>query len=125
MKKLSLFFLPLIFMIIDSCTPDSLASGGAGVISAPVPPSNLSVTVISSTQANLTWRDNSSNEDGFIIERKMLSNSYVIIATPTANSTTYSDAGLISHTDYTYRMTSYNSAGNSGIYTTEVMITTP
>ena len=55
----------------------------------------------------------------------MFSNSYVIIATSMANSITYSDVTLTSHTDYTYRITAYNSTGTAAVYTNEEMITTP
>ena len=125
MKKLSLFFLLAAFIFINSCSQENVSGGGGGVTGTPAPPSNLSATVISSTQANLTWKDNSSNENGFIIERKMFSNSYVIIATTGPNVVTYLDMGLISATDYTYRMTSYNTTGGSSAYSLEVMITTP
>src|SRR6266508_2933382 len=37
--------------------------------SAPAAPSNLAATAVSSSQINLSWTDNATNEDGFQIER--------------------------------------------------------
>jgi DNA-binding beta-propeller fold protein YncE len=84
--------------------------GGAN---KPNPPSCLSASGVSSDRINLTWVDNSDDEDGFKIERKPQGGSYSVIDTVAADTTGYSDAGLIADT-YCYRVMAYNVAGNSG-----------
>jgi len=88
------------------------------------PPSNLTATVTSSSQINLTWTDNSNNESGFRIERKTgASGTWGEIATTTANVTSYASTGLSASTAYSYRVKSYNATGNSG-YSNEANATT-
>jgi len=73
----------------------------------------------------LTWSDNSSNEDGFNIERKTgTAGSFSLIATAAANSTSYVNSNLADGTTYCYRLNAFNSAGASP-YTNEVCGTTP
>ncbi|NJM14697.1 MAG: carbohydrate-binding protein [Bacteroidales bacterium] len=91
----------------------------------PTAPSGLSATATSSSQINLSWTDNSGNEDGFRIERKTGSGgTYAEIATAAANANTYSSTGLAASTQYYYRVRSYNTAGNSS-YSNEANATTP
>ena len=67
----------------------------------------------------ITWTDNSQDEDGFSIERKPDTNgTYVVIATVGPNVTVYSDSSLANSTTYCYRVNAFNSAGNSA-YTDE------
>ncbi|MBI5408654.1 MAG: fibronectin type III domain-containing protein [Nitrospirae bacterium] len=81
---------------------------------APPAPSNLTATAISSGQINLSWTDNSGNEIGFKIERKLgIDGTYRLIATKEADVTTYSDTGLLTGTTYYYRVRAYNADGNS------------
>ncbi|MBI5099602.1 MAG: right-handed parallel beta-helix repeat-containing protein [Nitrospirae bacterium] len=83
-------------------------------ITAPQSPSDLTATVISSSQVNLSWTDNSYNESGFKIERKTGSNGiYNQIAAVGANVATYSDTALTPETTYFYRVMAYNSIGDS------------
>ncbi|MFC1752220.1 fibronectin type III domain-containing protein [Thermoproteota archaeon] len=89
----------------------------------PLAPSNLSATAVSSSQINIDWQDNSDNEDGFKVERKILSGSYVEVATVAADVTGYSDSGLSSQTTYFYRVRAYNLSGDSG-YSNETNATT-
>ncbi|MDZ7303603.1 MAG: fibronectin type III domain-containing protein [candidate division KSB1 bacterium] len=80
----------------------------------PTAPSNLTATAASNTQINLKWKDNSNNETGFKIERKLSSEvTYTEIGTANANDTTYSDNGLTANTAYSYRVRAYNTGGNS------------
>jgi acid phosphatase type 7 len=81
----------------------------------PNAPSGLTATAISGTQINLSWSDNSANEDGFRIERCQGSNcsNFVQIAQLGANATSYSNTGLSASTHYRYRVRAFNSAGNS------------
>jgi YD repeat-containing protein len=90
----------------------------------PSVPSSLTATAVSSNQINLSWTDNSNNETGFKIERKIgASGTYSQVAIVGANIIAYSDTGLTSETTYYYRVKAYNAAGDSG-YTNEVSATT-
>jgi len=104
----------------DDCS--IMLSGGGPTI--PNAPDGLSATTVSSSQIDLSWTDNSSNEDGFKIERKTGSGgTYSQIATVGANETSYNDTGLSAATTYYYRVWAYNTAGNSS-YSNEASATT-
>ncbi|MFA5794029.1 MAG: DUF2341 domain-containing protein [Candidatus Brocadiia bacterium] len=70
--------------------------------------SNMDSIVVSTTQINIFWQDNSDNEDYFEIERSPDGLAWAQIATATANSMAYSDTGLTPDTDYYYRVKPYN-----------------
>lgn len=113
------------FRCIASNTAGSDTSAIASLTVSPLPPSapdNLNATVLSGSQIDLSWVDNSDNEVGFIIERKTTA-SFTDIDTVAANVITYGDSGLQLSTSYTYRLRAYNSGGESG-YSTEVVATT-
>jgi len=90
----------------------------------PNPPTNLIASAVSCNEVSLTWLDNSNDEDGFKIERKVEGGSYNVIATLTSNKTTYSDKPLSGNTKYYYRVLAFNSYGTS-TYSNEFMIFTP
>lgn len=81
----------------------------------PAAPSTLTATAVSRSQINLSWTDNSSNEDGFKIERCRGANctKFTQIATVGPNITSYQNTGLWRNTTYRYRVRAYNAAGNS------------
>jgi formylglycine-generating enzyme required for sulfatase activity len=86
----------------------------------PGAPSHLTATVVSSFQINIYWQDNSSQEDGFKIERKTgTGGTYAQVGTAGADSAGYQDAGLTCAAEYYYRVRSYNAMGSSG-YADEV-----
>jgi subtilisin family serine protease len=94
-------------------------------VSRPPAPSNLAAAATSSSQINLSWTDNSYNETGFKIERKIgATGTYSQVATVGANVTTYSDTGLNGSTTYYYRVRAYKTAGDSS-YSNEASATTP
>ncbi|SNT20679.1 fibronectin type 3 domain-containing protein [Anaerovirgula multivorans] len=82
-------------------------------------PTNLTIDSISSSRITISWKDNSSNERGFRIERKIDNGSWSEIDTVRANVTSYTDTGLSSNRSYSYRVRAYNDAGNSS-YSNEV-----
>ena len=87
-------------------------------ITIPNAPSALTATTISSTQIDLGWKDNSTNETGFKIERSDNGGvSFVQIATVSANAVAYSDTVLTPSTIYYYQVKATNSKGDSGYST--------
>jgi hypothetical protein len=79
----------------------------------PIAPSGLTATPISSSQVNLSWVDNSTDETAFIIERSADGVNFSQCATTGANSTSYSDNGLSAGTAYYYRVRASNSTTQS------------
>jgi titin len=80
----------------------------------PSAPTSLSISSISQTQLNLTWKDNSRNELGFKIERALTSSGpFTQIATVGANVRSFADTGLQRDTRYYYRVRAYHAAGDS------------
>ncbi len=79
----------------------------------PLAPSGLTATAVSTTQVNLIWTDNSINESGFKVERSTDGVNYSVIGTTGANVTTFSDTTGKASTQYSYRIRSTNSAGDS------------
>src|SRR5262249_54054256 len=108
----------------NSAYSNTASATGPAAPVAPTVPSNLIATAAGSTQINLTWTDNSSNETGFLLERKTGSGAFVQIATLAAGVTLYSDTGLTPNTQYTYRVRATNSAGNSSYSNTSSATTT-
>jgi uncharacterized protein (TIGR02145 family) len=119
MNKLFVFVIVAFSILTYSCTQN--VSGTATVV--PIAPTNLSGTVISTNQINLSWSDKSTNEDGFKVERKIGAGTYIVVATLGTNITTFNDMGLTPNTTYTYRIYAYNSAGNSLTYSNELTLT--
>lgn len=60
----------------------------------PLAPTNLTGSVISTTQINLFWNDNSTNEVGYKIERKTGNGNYAVVGSMGANLTTFNDLGF-------------------------------
>lgn len=87
-------------------------------------PSNLQLTVVSSTQIDLSWTDNSNNEDSFTIERREGSGIFNVVGVAGANQTSFSDTGLSSLTTYTYRVRA-SSSDSTSAPSNEQTATTP
>ena len=80
---------------------------------APAAPGPLTASTVSSSQIDLSWTDNSTNEEGFAIERSIGGGAFSTIASVNANVTTYANTGLTASTTYTYRVRATNSGGSS------------
>lgn len=98
---------------VPSIAPIVRLNGGPGP-TAPAAPTNLGATAVSSSQINLTWTDNASNESGFRIERSPDGASFTEIAAVGPNVTSYADMSLSAATQYWYRVRAYNATGPSG-----------
>ena len=92
----------------------------------PSAPTTLAANAASTTQINLTWTDNSSNETGFKVERSPDGSTWTQITTTAANATGYNDTtGLTANTTYYYRIRATNSAGDSSYSNTANTTTLP
>ncbi|MBX4188393.1 MAG: fibronectin type III domain-containing protein, partial [Candidatus Doudnabacteria bacterium] len=111
----------------DAASNNSPASNAASATTqtapdtqAPTVPGNLVVSPNSGspTQMDLTWNLSTDNVGvvGYKIERCQANNcsSFVQIATVASNS--YSDINLTPNTNYSYRIRSYDAAGNNSAY---------
>jgi hypothetical protein len=85
----------------------------------PAAPTNLVATPVSPSQINLSWRDNATNETGYSIERATGSGAFSVIATLSANSTSFQSTGLTVNTSYSFRVRASNSAGYSSYSPTQ------
>jgi len=118
----TLFF--AFFIILNSCSTSPNNNGGTSTTVIPVAPSNLTGTVVSNSRVDLSWTDNSTNETGFKVERRLDGGNYAVRGTVNADILNYSDTGLSPYTNYTYRVYSFNAAGNSITYSNEFSIST-
>jgi subtilisin family serine protease len=98
-------------------------SNEAGDTTYPATPSRLSAETVTSSGTTLTWRDNSSSEEGFSIERMAPGGTYEEISRVNADVTSYSDTGLSQFTTYYYRVRSYRS-GDYSAYSETANVTT-
>ena len=98
----------LLMVILFSCL---IISTGWAEMEPPIKPTGLTIEAdFAAPKIRLTWDDNSDNESGFIIER---GGSYAQITNLGSNVTSYTDTGIFTDTEYSYRVKAYNEAGES------------
>ena len=90
-----------------------------------IAPKNLSAQIISTSRVDLSWSDNSDNEQGFVIERKRQGQDYSAIVTLAADFTDYSDQAVPGPGKYYYRIKAYNANGDSAYFETTVIYSAP
>jgi hypothetical protein len=108
------------FIVFIGCTKSD--DGTVEVI--PLAPTELKATIISKDQVDLTWKDNSTNETGYKIERKTDSGNFSEIGTTSQDISSFSDKTVSLNTSYTYRVYSFNQVGKSISYSNEGSIKT-
>jgi GH35 family endo-1,4-beta-xylanase len=80
---------------------------------APSAPTKLTIAQPSGLNLQLTWTDQSSNEKGFILERKASGGNWEEIIKLPANTVAYNDVLSKYETEFSYRVRSYTTAGKS------------
>ena len=96
----------------------------------PLAPTNLSTVIVSGPRVRLTWRDNATNESGFVVERSVNGGAFVQISSepPRVNTgnTTIFDFNPPMGATLVYRVAAFNAAGNSAFSNTStVTLPTP
>ena len=83
-------------------------------LTTPVQPTDLTVEAIGTKRLALTWTDNATNEQGFVVERSTDSSTWTEIESEVgADVMTYDDYTVAHGTTYSYRVAAYNTAGQS------------
>ncbi len=117
---------------------DGMQSGSTTIVSSilqivpatvPADPSALQATVISGNQIDLAWTDNSSDENGFRVERApdVAGNpgAWATLTTTGPNVVSFSDTTVTPDNTYHYRVFAYNLSGDSGPSNVVMATTTP
>lgn len=92
---------------------------------APAPPESPAASPTSSSRITVSWKDNSSDETGFRVERSSNGGqSWTLVTTTGANAESFSDSGLQSSTTYHYRVAACRGTLCSG-FTDPAQATTP
>jgi YVTN family beta-propeller protein len=102
--------------VVSGQTSGAVALGAFIGGTPPNAPSELSGLAISGSRIDLRWTDNSSDELGFVLERRKEGDTtFLQIAELPADTTTYSDLGLAGETSYVYRLSAFNETADSDV----------
>jgi hypothetical protein len=104
-------------MAADSVSNTLSVQVGTPTTEVPADPTLLNATVQAGPQVRLTWRDNATNETGFVVERSINGVDFVQIATPGPRNGTgnvaYVDTTVTAGNTYFYRVFAVNAIGRS------------
>ena len=101
-----------------SATTAAATTGTGG----PATPTNLVAQAISTTEIQLTWQDNATNEDNYRVEQ-LINGVFTQVSQRAPNATSYTITGLAQATPYTFRVRAKNAVGYS-TYSNEASATT-
>tara|TARA_R110000803_G_scaffold87966_1_gene154914 strand:- start:1095 stop:1484 length:390 start_codon:yes stop_codon:yes gene_type:complete len=83
----------------------------------------LTTTLPAQITRDFTFKDNSTNEDGFIVERKVDGGEYMQFLTLQADVAAFSDGDIPVNSVVMWRVKAYNEFGDSGFTNTVSVIT--
>jgi serine protease len=117
------------YVMLHGFTSYSGVTLSAGLGGPPTAPSDLEGTIASSSRIDLTWTDNASNEGSFRLQRRLRNTdgtwgAWGFLAAPAANTTSFSNTGLLAGRTYQYRLRACNASGCSG-WINSPWLTTP
>jgi len=100
---------------------DDSGGGGGGPVKAP---SNLQATAVSTSEIDLTWTDNATNETGFQIERRDIGGTFEGVATVGPNTASAPVPGLDAGSLSIFRVRATGSNGTVSAYSPEAAAAT-
>jgi fibronectin type 3 domain-containing protein len=86
---------------VDATLP---ATASIDTVTAPLAPTNLSVTESATTKIDLAWTDNATDESGYRVARSVNGGAFTLLASLAANATAYSDTTATLGNTYAYRV---------------------
>jgi hypothetical protein len=101
-----------------------VAAAGATRPALPAAPTALTGQITFDTHIDLQWKDNSSNETGFVIWRRVDGGSWLLLTQTAANVVAWRDRPIAVQHNYSYRVRAINSEGASG-WSNELSFTCP
>jgi FtsP/CotA-like multicopper oxidase with cupredoxin domain len=108
--------------------PASAASNLVTPTGAPAPaaPTNLTATLLAGPQVSLTWRDNATNETGFVVERAVNGGAFAQVAAPgprnRTGNVTWVDTTVVGGNTYAYRVKAMNGSTSSAYSNTATIV---
>ena len=99
-------------------TPGGNDGGGGSTdpTVAPAAPTGLTATAADNTSIALAWKDNSANETGFRVQRRVTGTAdtaWALLAEIGSNAQSYSDVTATLGTSYDYRVQAFNKVGST------------
>lgn len=93
-------------------------SGSVTGLAAPVAPSDLSASALSTAEVALSWTDNSSDESGFQVSRCVGSGctDFIEVGSTGKNKSAFNDTGLVPDTEYCYEVKAVGGRGRNVEY---------
>ncbi len=98
--------------------------GGGGDPGAPLAPTQLTAAPLGAG-IHVTWKDNSSDESQFEVERKDGSGSYTLLAAVVFDTVLLHDTAVTAGSSYSYRVRAVAAGGARSAYTNEATATAP
>ena len=94
---------------------DEVNTFGVGSSGDLYPPTNLIATAIGTMLVRLRWKDNSTNENLFAIERRQENEEFLKIGVVDRNVTSFADSvnGLVAGGEYYYRIKAYSNTDSA------------
>ncbi|CAA6814551.1 MAG: Unknown protein, partial [uncultured Sulfurovum sp.] len=90
-----------------------LCDGQIGGLEKPSNPSALNAELINNSKVNLTWVDNSDNEDGFVVSKKVNDGAWELVSSVAADVQSYENILIETANSYTFKVEATNLAGAS------------
>jgi titin len=114
----SLVFLSILPLLVACAAERDPVGPSLPSFKAAEPPSGTSAVVISESQIDISWLDNSSNESGFEVQRSTAgaSGPFAVLASTGAGVTRYSDEGLTPSTPYCYKVRAFGATSGRSSY---------